>query len=274
MKKTRFIITIVSLILVFSALVTSSVGWYSSLKAVKPQLGFSAGGTGDFQIFRITYADDAESTQKSEAVSSVGTAFDITKLQFGKINNLSYLVNSNYIYYAVRIPKSMGNTVNLGISHGQSTAQDLHFDIYVPIKAANGDYITDANGNITTELYTDSQNLPLIAAIETDNDSSFISYSFAISEKEPSELSLIADMNTLFEGKTPSKLAALDSGGNPTQVSELFDTQALSGNYYYVYIKLQPNITLYKYFIDYLWANMPFCLAYDIRVYLTVVAGN
>ena len=34
--------------------------------------------------------------------------------------------------------------------------------------------------------------------------------------------------------------------------------------------KLQPNITLYKYFIDYLYDAMPFYLAYEVRVVLSV----
>ena len=42
------------------------------------------------------------------------------------------------------------------------------------------------------------------------------------------------------------------------------------GDFYYVYVRLEPNVSLYKHFIEHLWNNMPYFLTYEIRATLSV----
>ena len=66
----------------------------------------------------------------------------------------------------------------------------------------------------------------------------------------------------LFTGNTKS--LATDNAGNP--VTETLTFAGEADEFYYAYIKLEPNVAIYSGFIDYLWDNMPFFLAYEVRV--------
>jgi hypothetical protein len=57
---------------------------------------------------------------------------------------------------------------------------------------------------------------------------------------------------------------------DPSPVAFDTFTGTATNDNYYLYIKLQPNMELYKYFIDYLYADMPFYLAYQVGIKLYV----
>ena len=62
----------------------------------------------------------------------------------------------------------------------------------------------------------------------------------------------------------------LTENGDPLPHTYLVDTADIDGDYYYAYLKIEPNLSLYKYFVEYLWDHMPFFLAYRVRVTLEV----
>ena len=78
-----------------------------------------------------------------------------------------------------------------------------------------------------------------------------------------------ASLDGLFT-YAPAALDQVDADGDPLTTEKAFNTASLTGDFYYLYVKLEPNIELYKHFIDYLWADMPFYLAYEVRVMLSV----
>ncbi|MBQ8719943.1 MAG: hypothetical protein IJY65_02810 [Clostridia bacterium] len=273
------ILTVLSLLLVCS-IISLSLGWLTNYIHLDPGLDFSADAPDDLLLYEISYDEDANDnvTQTvTEGKETVGDGeFVISNLQFGVINNLSVLKNSNYVYYAIRVPKKNGDNISLGVSYGDVDSDGAHFTIYVPVRE-NGD-IKLENGVMVTEKLADVDKLDKLTAIETNNSATFITYSFAISEKAPSEYSNVADMDALFEEaladsdanksaeKKEHQMNAVEDDGSPTLTEMTYDTSSITGDYYYVYIKLTPNIDLYKYFIDYLWDSMPFYLAYEIRV--------
>jgi hypothetical protein len=117
--------------------------------------------------------------------------------------------------------------------------------------------------------YTNANSLAGIQAIETDNDSTFVSYSFALSGNAPETYATFASLDALFTEEAAA-LNSVNAKGDPVTTAKSFDVASLTDEYYYLYIKLEPNIDLYKHFIDYLWADMPFYLAYEVRVLLSV----
>ena len=272
--KYRLTVLILSFLLVVSSTVTLTLGWLSKYKPISPDLSFAAGSPGTFYLYRITYADDDEGATRTvyENQTMVGeSGFNIRNLQFGKISNLSYLENSNYIYFAIKVPKSEGASVSIGISYYDYENDGDHFKIYVPMKS-NGEIVYESDGvTMQTVLLTDATKLANIAAIETDNSATFIRYRYAISPTDPYGYDINA-MNALFEssGSETKQMNRFDDNGDPATDSSTFDISSLTSDSYYVYIKLEPNINLYKHFIDYLWDNMPFCLAYEIRVTMSV----
>ena len=256
--------------MIFSLALSASFAWFYSFVFIDPDVSFSAGAPDDYTLYKITCPDNS-SQHLTTTTETVGTdGFDVTDLQFGKITNLSFLEHENYVYYAIRIPKTDGKTVSLGVSYGSIESGDAHFEIHVPVKDQNGDIQYDNDEVIITELFEDEETLDSIKAIETDNAETFICYSYALSASSPYDYETIDEIDTLFVDQEKSSVNSVDGNGDPITTKLEMDIESVDGDYYYLYIKLEPNISLYKHFIEYLWNNMPFFLAYEIRVTLSL----
>ena len=274
MKIYRFALTAIIFCLLCVSIVSFSMGWLTFFSEINPPLSFTAGGTQPYTLYQITYNNEDAATnpgkQNKTDIDNLGVGLtagelvlDFDNLQFGAINNLVFLENENYVFYAVQIPKTMGDTVDLGITYGDIDKDGNHFTIYVKDKnTASATY-----GQIIK--YTNADGLASIQAIETDNDSTFISYSFALSGNAPEAYTTFASLDALFTEEAAA-LNNVNANGDPITTAKIFDVATLTDDYYYLYIKLEPNIELYKHFIDYLWADMPFYLAYEVRVTLSV----
>lgn len=261
MKNGRLVVTGILLALFLLSSLGASYAWFSTHHALDPKLSFSAGSPEEYTVFKMT-CPASDSDLLITEVDTVGTdGFSASDLQFGKIINLSSLDRTNYVYYAIKIPKVDGGRVDLSVTFGNSGGG--HFKIYVPRRDANGEVITEGEV-ISTEQYTDAEVLGSIQEIETENDATFLRYSAVLSALMPEQLSAAADMEALFRDSEEFDMDDID--GRELTI----DTSEIGGEYYYLYVKLLPNIELYKYFVDYLWNHMPFFLAYDVRVGLTV----
>ena len=274
MKIYRLVSIAMLFILVCASIVAFSMGWLTNFTEIGPMLSFTAGGTQSYTLYQISYNNEDSATdpgkQNQFAVNNVGVGLtagelvlDFDDLQFGTINNLVFLENENYVFYAVQIPKTMGGTVDLGIAYGDIDKDGDHFTIYVNDKNT----VSPTYGQIIE--YTNANNIAGIQAIETDNDSTFVSYSFALSGNAPETYATFASLDALFTEEAAA-LNSVNTKGDPVTTAKSFDVASLTDEYYYLYIKLEPNIDLYKHFIDYLWADMPFYLAYEVRVLLSV----
>lgn len=273
MKIYRLVLTVVAFCLMCTSVITLSMGWLTNLGTVTPKLPFSAGGVQEYDLFQIYYNNEDDETapgkQNKVDVDNLGTGLDengtltldFDNLQLGNILNLHTLQNENYVFYAVQIPKVMGDTVDLGITYGDIDEDGDHFTIYTLDE-------NDAAVEYTNPSDTDDR-LSKIYAIEGEQADTFLSYSFALSGNAPETYTTFASLNALFTDE-PAALNNVDANGNPVTSEKNFNTASLTGDYYYLYIKLQPNITMYKYFIDHLYDAMPFYLAYEVRVVLSV----
>lgn len=272
MKKYKYKIIqlLVLLLAILLSVFSTSLAWFANIKIINPNLSFSAGAPSEYNLYKVTCENDT-SKQKVSKVDTVGIGgFDIYDLQFGKINNLSLLEHSNYIYYVIEVPKEDGGLVSLGISYGDTDSDGEHFKIYVPLKDANGDIQYNTDGTVKTELFREQAALEQIKAIETDNSSTFITFTYALSNTHPHECENIEAIEALFDGKEPISMDAIDENNNPIPHELMHDVDSVDGDFYYVYIRLEPNVSLYKHFIDHLWNNMPYFLTYEIRATLSV----
>ena len=249
-------------VMIWLSIVSVSLAWLFNSKEINPDLSFSAGGPEDYQLYKITCQNDTKA-HVVEETNMVGTSgFTVDDLQFGKITNLGMLENSNYVYYAVKVPKENGTKATFGISYGDTDGDGSHFKVYLPEKDGSGNIITDGEGNIQTSQLTDAATLASLSKIETDNSATFVNCKIALSATAPDALADVDALNALFTGN--SKSLATDNGGNPVTETITFTGEA--DDFYYAYIKLEPNVSIYSGFIEYLWNNMPFFLAYEVRV--------
>ena len=296
MKIYRIVLTVVAFCLLCTSIITLSMGWLTNVWPAAPALPFSAGNTPDYELYRISYSN--ENVQSVTDVSSLGSSTsernDLfanvgenpslatidAELQFGTINNLYFLENENYIFYAVKIPAEMGTEVSLGVFNTDMDDDEYHFSIWEETE--------DDEGNPTGQLAlvpnvdentsdTDTTTLwDKVAAIETactnavgatPNGQTFIKYSFALSNQAPGALDTFSKMSALFTDDYP--LNNFRADGTPVLSEQTF-TGTPTGGFYYLYIKLEPNMPLYKEFIEPLYAHMPFYLSYETRIMLSV----
>ena len=256
-----------SVVLLFTCC-TVSFAWLFDLMDIKPDLSFSAGAPDDYVLFKVTCANDTN-VHTVEETTKLGTdGFSVSDLQFGKIANLGMLENSNYIYYAIRVPKENGFSASIGVSYGDTDGDGKHFKVYLPTKDNTGAVQYDTNNNVITYLLDDDAILSNLEALETDAnsnvDKTFVNCRIALSEKAPSEFASIDELNAIFP--TTHKSLVTDTNGNPVVETIEIEEASVTSDYYYAYIKLEPNVSIYSGFIDYLWNDMPFFLAYEIRV--------
>lgn len=281
MKRCRITMPILLACLIALTLVSISFGWIKN--AWPSTIQFAAGSTPEYPFYKITFpkegGDNAAAVVTSP--STIGTSADkfafsgSTELQFGTIRNLHILENDNYVFYAVEIPYSMGTEVHAAISYGSdqtdANGNDLvpfgeHFKLYTEEFAEITDS-TDTNGS---KKHSD------VRDIETRYGKTFVTYACVLSTTPPSSTMKFGDLNKMFEGKemlsvaTMTKVNESDTAYTPSKNSvndQFVDTVAAqeTGSYY-LYIKLQPNMELYKYFVDILYADMPFYLAYQVAI--------
>ena len=300
MKIYRIILTVVAFCLLCTSVITLSLGWFSDVWPISPALPFSAGGTRTY-IFR-KFSFNKDGTLRSKAVDSyiggAGATLSDEDLQFGTLNNLSFLESDNVIFFAVEIPYEMGTEVHAALSFGKYAAEGSteaavpfgeHFTIHVRQRDENGDFIFDDNGEHVLGLYS-NDNLAEIRQIEAMHGKTFINYSCVLSAIDPESLVSYEDsksfenMNGLFEGVEIKPLATMTKeAGASVYTVTMNDPAAQDCTYtlgltegesapakYYLYVKLQPNMELYKYFIDYLVNEMPFYLSYQVGIQLSV----
>lgn len=270
MKKQKIMLILLFIYVIFLCAVSVSLAWFGAHKTIDPNLSFSAGAPEEYKLYKITCENDSTEPTIAE-VATVGTdGFSVDDLQLGKITNLAVLENSNYIYYAIRIPKTDLGPVSLGICYSDADSDGAHFKIYVPSKNSDGD-IEYENGEIKTILFEDAETLAAINAIETDNTETFITYSALLTPTAPDSYASIDEIKALFADSEVKSMNSLSQNGYPIPSEYNIDPSLVSGDYYYAYVRFVPNVSLYKHFIDYLWDNMPFFLAYEIRVTLEVL---
>lgn len=245
-----------------------SLAWLSNFREIDPDLSFTAGSPEDYTLYKITCENDSE-VPVVEAVDTIGTnGFLVNDLQLGNISNLGMLENSNFIYYVVRVPKKEGGNVSLGVSYYRTDGN--HFKIYVPVKDGNDEITYDDEGKVVTTLYENAEGIAAIKDLETETDT-FLSYRVALSSVAPEDMDSIDSLNSLFVGDSMN-MNVDEVSGEPIAQTLTHDISALQDEYYYAYIKIEPNVLLFAGFIDYLWQSMPFGLCYDVRITFSVTA--
>ena len=280
MKIYRLVLTAVAFCLLCTSIITLSLGWLTNVWPAAPALPFSAGNAPTYDFYKITFAKEdnlgsgASATANIEEGVDIGDAVDgftinADNLQFGTLTNLYFLENDNYVFYAVKIPYSMGTQVHAAISYGA-----YNEDGSAAITFGNHFTIYKEDGSIY-----DGDNLADIRKIETTHGETFVSYACAVSANAPSAEMTFGTLDYLFKDKEMLPLATMtkNTGGtydaSPAEITTTTFAVAEGAEtpeYYYLYIKLQPNMALYKYFIDYLVNYMPFYLAYQVGIQLSV----
>lgn len=274
---------LLALTLTFSVI---SYAWYSPAEELATPLSFSAGDTGgNIKLSQLLYDDagvlraDQETGTPITTLPSEGLYLgqstiplvSATILEFGTIDDLGYLKNSNCVFYCLELDASLGKTVSIDISYTTENLKDPshHFNIY-----DKDDKLVDSvdvNG-IETPVHDAAASYENFTASATDPVHTYVNYKWALSTTPPDTLQEFASMDAIFASQT-----------DPTMLSETVKTEDLpsatltedlNGDSYYLYIKLYPNLDNYNKLAMIMLDHMPFQMAFGVKLFITVTPSN
>lgn len=283
MKK-QSILNLVNSILLLCTLLFSviSFAWYSPNKDVGTPLSFGAGGAGDLANLSQLLFDDAGAKRKDTTIKpgvlgrdAIPSATFDTLLEFGTIDDLGYLKNSNCVFYCLPINEELGTTADISISYSTAglTNTNYHFNIYEDNKENSG-----TNVLIETETVNGVQNVNIhdtAAGYEnfevTTKDPelhTFVNYKCAISTTPPESIDTFSKMSEIFASDTtPTMISAVgDISTQETLVAPALGDQQI----YYLYIMLYPNLDNYDQLAMLMLDHMPFQIAFGLKLYVAV----
>ncbi len=274
LKKTAYFLFIATVILLTVVFSSYSYGWL--INYVKQDFGFT---TFEYDKFKLEIAKITATTTQTPApaentypeanrtytpvannkieANADGTHLGVTleNMSFGSIDNVAQLKNENIVYLRLTVPKTLGGTINLSLHYSDDNFIQLYKNTY------------DADGNTTgTQEVTGEtvNNLLAVENAENANDS-FLLYKAIVSNEAYKATAIADNLESQFDEANYRKFikksvfdaeSATDPYANKiTLINENYD--ALTGNDYYVYIKIVPNLSVFAYSIEYISDIMP-----------------
>ena len=267
-KRKYSILNLVNCILLALTLTFSviSYAWYSPAEEIASPLSFSAGDTSSTMDITKLMVDDENNLTVVETEWVGDENFIATSLNFGTIDDLGVLKQSNIVYYCLKIPVSSGTDTFINLSYtdshfasGASARPGFHFNIH------------DENGNILGENL--HQEVDAAGREDFETGKTYLAYSCVVSDTAPESISATA-LIELFDptSGTPAPkypFSAPDYSPQTDATPELREvsTEATEG-YYYVYIKIHPDLDNYHEIAQVLMDYMPFFITFGIKLYV------
>ena len=179
-------------------------------------------------------------------------AVAIENMSFGTIDNVAQLKPENIVYLRLTVPKECGKKISVSLYYYSSSGKFIR--LYRKIE--------DDSGNVSTPEVTDSAESTPISDIigverEENANDSYLLYDAVVSDVAW-EASEIAEKVT-FVGTEKEYKRFFPNTGEVSSETLSYDGPA--ENYYYVYIKVIPNLSVFAYSIEHLTAYMP-CFMY------------
>lgn len=284
---------LLALTLTFSVI---SYAWYSPAEELGTPLSFSAGDTGGLlSLTKLKVSDDDAPTltltpnleflsnKTFEETETVGEKTSLI-LNFGTIDDLGYLKNSNVVYYCLTIPVASGTTTLLNLSYDKTSFSiaseegdpqrlaGYHFNLYEDAESGGYTLLDEAlhTSAKNEESFGDNSETPEIEGIRT-----FLSYSCAVSDKAPGTIDakyLLGLFATAQSGVNSLDHPISQPDFIPTSDTDCISLTAPEGTTqnYYVYIKIYPDLDNYHEFAQLLMDHMPFYVAFGLSLYVDV----
>lgn len=331
MKK-QSILNLVNSILLLCTLLFSviSFAWYSPNKDVGTPLSFGAGGTGSLTLTQFALTDPTLQTGNKSTIVKVPTmqhgavqngivkpylgrnSFPITNgdfgsidestgtlntvLEFGTIDDLGYLKESNAIYYCVTVPYDLGTSAEINLAYTLEHLENYPYNLYYyeQDKETQKDVLTKFNNAIheaAIKAETAQNSADRYIAFEAVKSycspdsitaeqvlTMFPRHDDETATNRPEKHSVVAliDDETTTDAAgnvvvTSRKEGDYESSAHSVAMSALDGTTVpASPDEYYIYIKIYPDLDSYHALAELMMDHMPFYTAFDLRLYIGV----
>ena len=274
MKK-QSILNLVNSILLLCTLLFSviSFAWYSNTVTIKPDLSFGAKSISQLENLWKLYFDDAQSqVRRDTEIETLGSALNpetdyssvsYDTFEMGVIDDLGYLKDTNCVYYCLPIDKSY-NEVLIDLSY-VAEGTNHHFTL----QNEELDLITD--DTLTTAAGYEEFDPSKDGGVHT-----YVIYDCALSTISPEQISH-DEIHSLFGSTSSAPIQRENMVSAPGYDPEGIDADnvslsptgmTISGNTYYVYIRVYPNLSNYEKLAMLMLDNMPFYLAFNLKLYI------
>jgi hypothetical protein len=172
----------------------------------------------------------------------------LENLSFGMIDNVAMLKPENIVYFRLSIPKKNGPNVTFSLGYRDANFIELYENVY------DGDTVTGQSKVENDELISS------LIALETNQKACYINYSVCLSNKK-------IDANKLSKEITFEDSYKVNANST---ISLTNDDIANAGDYYYVYVKVEPNLDLISHSIEHISQYMPCYVYYKIKAEVEV----
>ena len=245
-----------TVVMLFGA-TTATVAWFAD-NFRSGNIGFSAGSLEGsvLEIAKVPAGFDTEEARDYTVCSDLKIEYDslpedggdlyrivLDELSFGMIDNVAMLKPENTVYFRLSVPKANGNNTKFRLAYLDESFIQVYKNIYE----------TDQNGEeivLGQEEITDEDLLKSIRGIEESLGMCYVDYSVKLSD-----VAYNAEDLWRLEFDEHSKL-----NSDEYFTFENVDIES-EDDYYYIYIKVEPNLSVLSHAIEYLSHIMP-CYVY------------
>lgn len=268
-KKTGYVVRLMTtFILAFVlalALAFSAYAWLTNYVS-SGGMGFKTGEIDPLalKIAKIPHKTDVIADETSRAYTDCknykiesngdGThlTVDINNMSFGVIDNVSQLKPENIVYMRLTVPKSAGNQMKVQLNYAEEDFIVLYRNTYDDSGNENG-----------TEQITDSTVLTNLTNLQSEGDA-FLLYSCAVSN-QAYDANVIADKVEFDETNYCRFTIDTSSEDNVVIVTNQDFALVEDNGYYYIYIKIIPNLDVFANSIQYISDIMPCYMFFKIQ---------
>lgn len=306
MKK-QSILNLVNSILLLCTLLFSviSFAWYSPNKDVGTPLSFGAGGAGSMTIHQLRINDkllenDPNTTYDDTILNVIRSQSDVlstkesmvdaaTLLEFGAIDDLGKLKNSNCVYYCVTINKTeVGEIAQINLSYlnvfkeTDNTTNPYYCvspDNNAPTGTTSTGYhfvLHEINKDLST-FYTQVKPLEKFIADDTStenvlewkNSSTFLHYACKGSNVDPMSITAdkLLEMFPTTGNQMDNAIPVSEAGSTATNFLTSVDLSVFTENICYVYVKVTPDLDNFNELAQILMGHMPFYMGFGLRLH-------
>ena len=289
MKLKRIIFKMIAMTCAFCTLFVGtfySLAWLSD-KLLSDNLGFSGGSLTEETLLIAKVVNDGSNNLTEESrryypcsdmtingdsaptESEGGFTINLNQMSFGIIDNVSLPKPENVVYLRLTVPRGNGDSMNLKLYYNPDE-NGRFADIYKNEYDVNGNVLAEKVKITESDTLTDGKTLLLesfhaIESADVANDC-FINFSVAVSNVayDASELCTLDYLGT--DGKTATAVKnnyfKLNSFSESSDgVTVVNDDIENAGDNYYIYVKIEPNLNVFAYSIEYITTIMP-CYVY------------
>ena len=294
----RSFLMLVLVSVLLSVSVFCSFSWFSK-NLLSGRFGFSGGSLGDnfLEVALLTRTSaDAEPTESAREYypceggrflvdhypTQGGETYSValSDLSFGVIDNVARVKPENRVFLRLTVPKDSGDTVEVKLYYG--AYEDGGFaELYKNAYEEDGKTVSHQVKVGADEMYDESLSLldgfHAVESEEMANDC-YISYSVLVSNEEIAPTAL---GGTTFYGSDGKP--AVEGSGSFYRVNAYdADSEGImlknedyenAGDYYYVYVCIEPNLAVFGYSIEYISGIMPCYVFFKVNASFTVYRG-